>query len=177
MAASLEPLQPPASSDLSTHALELKELTQKSIRLRMDFIRKSIQLSRTLSEYPSVKPQSVVLRESCRRAAHKSYGQIQTVLSKPEFSHLNLSEFQPALHELEASLAVLDGGVFQEPPKPAVPPSSLRDLTPRENEVLRLIALGHSTKEIAHLLGMTFKTAACHRYRVMDKSASTTPSV
>ena len=32
-----------------------------------------------------------------------------------------------------------------------------------EIEVLRLIAIGKSTKEIAHEPGITFKTAACHR--------------
>src|SRR5262249_57232092 len=42
-------------------------------------------------------------------------------------------------------------------------------LTPREAEVLIEIANGHSTKEIAYRLGMSFKTAACHRYRLMDK--------
>jgi DNA-binding CsgD family transcriptional regulator len=42
-------------------------------------------------------------------------------------------------------------------------------LTPREVEVLTRIAEGHSTKQIAGMLGITFKTAACHRYRVMDK--------
>ena len=42
-------------------------------------------------------------------------------------------------------------------------------LTPREIEVLKLIATGNSTKDIAHLLGIAFKTAACHRSRVMGK--------
>ena len=42
-------------------------------------------------------------------------------------------------------------------------------LTKREMEVLKWVALGKSTKEVAGILGMTFKTAACHRYRVMDK--------
>jgi DNA-binding NarL/FixJ family response regulator len=51
-------------------------------------------------------------------------------------------------------------------------PRAVRDrLTARETEVLRLIANGKSTKEVAHLLGMSFKTAACHRYRIMDKLA------
>jgi DNA-binding NarL/FixJ family response regulator len=54
----------------------------------------------------------------------------------------------------------------------ATPPQVFREiLTAREMEVLRLIATGHSTKETAHLLGMSFKTAACHRYRLMDKLA------
>ncbi|HEY1342743.1 MAG TPA: helix-turn-helix transcriptional regulator [Bryobacteraceae bacterium] len=42
-------------------------------------------------------------------------------------------------------------------------------LTPREDEVLKLIASGLSTKQIALSLGISFKTAACHRSRLMDK--------
>jgi DNA-binding CsgD family transcriptional regulator len=42
-------------------------------------------------------------------------------------------------------------------------------LTPRELEVLKLIASGLSTKEIASSLGMAFKTAVCHRSRIMAK--------
>jgi DNA-binding CsgD family transcriptional regulator len=42
-------------------------------------------------------------------------------------------------------------------------------LTQREHEVLGLIIEGHSTKQIAANLGIAFKTAACHRYRIMGK--------
>jgi DNA-binding CsgD family transcriptional regulator len=42
-------------------------------------------------------------------------------------------------------------------------------LTSREVEVLKLIATGLSTKEIARSLGIAFKTAACHRSRIMAK--------
>ena len=42
-------------------------------------------------------------------------------------------------------------------------------LTSRETEVLRLVADGCTTKEIASRLGISFKTAACHRYRIMSK--------
>jgi DNA-binding NarL/FixJ family response regulator len=42
-------------------------------------------------------------------------------------------------------------------------------LTAREIEVLRLMADGLSTKEIAVRLEVSFKTAACHRYRVLQK--------
>jgi DNA-binding CsgD family transcriptional regulator len=45
-------------------------------------------------------------------------------------------------------------------------------LTQREEEVLQLIVSGRSTKQIAGDLGISFKTAACHRYRVMQKSAA-----
>jgi DNA-binding CsgD family transcriptional regulator len=41
--------------------------------------------------------------------------------------------------------------------------------TPREVEVLKLVAAGLSTKQIAVSLGISFKTASCHRSRLMDK--------
>jgi DNA-binding NarL/FixJ family response regulator len=41
-------------------------------------------------------------------------------------------------------------------------------LPPRQLEVLKLIASGCSTKEIAARLGITFKTAVAHRTRLME---------
>jgi DNA-binding CsgD family transcriptional regulator len=48
----------------------------------------------------------------------------------------------------------------------------LDQLTPREREVLTLVSDGQSTKEIAFSLGIAFKTAACHRHRLMKKLAA-----
>jgi DNA-binding NarL/FixJ family response regulator len=42
-------------------------------------------------------------------------------------------------------------------------------LTPREREVLQLIAEGKSTKQVAEVLGITVKTAESHRSRIMFK--------
>ena len=42
-------------------------------------------------------------------------------------------------------------------------------LTSRELQVLKLIATGLSSKEIAATLGIKFKTVVCHRTRVMQK--------
>ena len=42
-------------------------------------------------------------------------------------------------------------------------------LTTREVEVLTLVAEGRSTKETAHILGISFKTADSHRARMMAK--------
>lgn len=44
-----------------------------------------------------------------------------------------------------------------------------RPLTPRQREVLQLLAEGHSMKEVAVTLGMTPRTVAFHKYRVMDQ--------
>ncbi len=42
-------------------------------------------------------------------------------------------------------------------------------LTPREREVLQLIAEGHSTKDIAARLHLSVKTIDTHRQRIMDR--------
>jgi DNA-binding NarL/FixJ family response regulator len=42
-------------------------------------------------------------------------------------------------------------------------------LTDREKQVLRLVAEGHSNKEIADVLGISVKTAMSHREHVMEK--------
>lgn len=42
-------------------------------------------------------------------------------------------------------------------------------LTPRQNEILRLIAEGRSTKEIAFQLGLSNKTVETHRAQLMER--------
>jgi two-component system response regulator NreC len=42
-------------------------------------------------------------------------------------------------------------------------------LSPRERQVLRLVAEGKTTKEVAAALGLTVKTAESYRARIMDK--------
>ncbi len=48
-------------------------------------------------------------------------------------------------------------------------PSSLEQLTPRQREILQLIAEGHSTKEIAFTLKLSVKTVETHRAQLMDR--------
>jgi len=50
--------------------------------------------------------------------------------------------------------------------KTELPPDPL---TPREREVLQLVAEGKTTKEIARLLGVGVKTAENHRTRILAK--------
>ena len=42
-------------------------------------------------------------------------------------------------------------------------------LTPRERQVLQLISEGHTTKEVAAVLGISVKTAESHRTSIMRK--------
>jgi DNA-binding NarL/FixJ family response regulator len=51
------------------------------------------------------------------------------------------------------------GGDQQEPPS----------LSPREREVIQLLAEGRGNKEVAHLLGISVRTAETHRTNIMRK--------
>jgi DNA-binding NarL/FixJ family response regulator len=47
--------------------------------------------------------------------------------------------------------------------------SPLDLLTPRQREILQLIAEGHTTKEIARILGISVKTVETHRTQLMER--------
>jgi DNA-binding NarL/FixJ family response regulator len=76
-----------------------------------------------------------------------------------------------AIHEVSRGQVYLSPGVSRALVDAylagAEPPAD--PLTPRERQVLQLIAEGKTTKEIAHLLCVNGKTAETHRTRLMEK--------
>jgi len=84
-----------------------------------------------------------------------------------------------ATAELEFALkAVMQGETYLSPPisKQVVEGYVQRvgaepapDLTPRQRQVLQLIAEGHSTKEIAYRLELSVKTVETHRAQLMER--------
>lgn len=73
-----------------------------------------------------------------------------------------------ALQDFKAALALEQVPTGVEEP---VDGTRLVDaaITPRERQVLALIAAGKSSKQIAAQLGVAFRTAVCHRYRLYQK--------
>jgi two-component system response regulator NreC len=65
----------------------------------------------------------------------------------------------------------LGARIAAAPPQPAGPPD---DLTEREVEVLRLIALGHTNAEIGRQLFLSVRTVESHRAHVQQKLRRTT---
>jgi DNA-binding NarL/FixJ family response regulator len=57
----------------------------------------------------------------------------------------------------------------QRPARPAPSPASLAVLTPRETQVLRLVAEGLSNTEIAARLVVTDETVKTHVSRILNK--------
>ena len=83
----------------------------------------------------------------------------------------------PASELLQAIRTVLAGEAYpHQVRRPAAPPATLRrvadvceaeSLSSREREVLRLVAGGSTMKQAAAALGITPRTVAFHKYRIM----------
>lgn len=89
---------------------------------------------------------------------------------------------QSAASELPLAIdTVLKGQIYLTPtitkpvldamvkPKPRELRKSLMDLTPRQREVLQLLAEGKSPKDIAVLLNLSIKTVEFHKTRLMEQ--------
>ena len=82
-----------------------------------------------------------------------------------------LSKKLPA-HELVAAIrTVLEGGSLLDPAQreSATPRTGKGELTARQREVLRLIAMGSSAKDIANHLNISVRTAEFHRAAIMQR--------
>ena len=75
-----------------------------------------------------------------------------------------LSEHKPFFTS-EVAATILEG--YLNAAGAAVP--SVSALTPREREIIQLLAEGKSNKEVADLLGISIKTAETHRAAIMRK--------
>lgn len=64
---------------------------------------------------------------------------------------------------------VLEGYLKNGTPGAAPPAPTRSRLTPREREIVQLLAEGKSTKEVAVALGLSVKTAETHRSNIMRK--------
>ena len=76
-----------------------------------------------------------------------------------------------AISDVQKGMAYLSPGISQTVvqaylTKSDIPPDPL---TPREREVLRLVAEGKTNKDVAKLLGISQKTAESHRTRILEK--------
>ncbi len=85
-----------------------------------------------------------------------------------------VSKLRPWQMVLDAVNLVADGGRYFDPTVAHLvmqPPaqSEWQTLTPREREVVQLIAESRTTKEIAQFLGLSVKTVDKHRTRMMEK--------
>ncbi len=83
-----------------------------------------------------------------------------------------LAEMEKAITAVAAGQTYFGPAIVQAMPELLLSDENaqtLDSLTPREREILQLIAEGHTTKEIAEKLGISARTADVHRTHIMQK--------
>jgi DNA-binding NarL/FixJ family response regulator len=109
---------------------------------------------------------------------HEDHAYVQPMLQAGARGYLLK---RSAADELERAVrAIAGGGLYLDPaiaekalpspsgPHPSADPAA-SELTPRESEVLRLIAQGFSNKEIASQLNISIKTVETYKARAVEK--------
>ena len=163
---------------------ERRELFAQSEILRLRCLHSRIESSFTMVSVAAINRQ-LGFRESANRCFQLARLSYRTLLNMLETMTLPYSDdelIRRRVDQLAELLSSLEQGTAPQPipaapvvPTPAVVENPVEHmpaapkLTLRENEVLALIGEGLSTKQIAGKLGITFKTAACHREHIMGK--------
>jgi DNA-binding NarL/FixJ family response regulator len=124
-------------------------------------------LQKVKKQYPAIK--CIVL------TMHEEREYIMNALKTGAEGYLLKSIEGPELEK--AILVVFHGGKYFSPvitsiladsvARPELP--EVGDITPREKEVLELVAQGKSTKQIADLLGISIRTVESHRINMLKK--------
>lgn len=114
--------------------------------------------------YPAMKIVVVSMHEDAtaikRAVANGANGYVRK--DAPDF------ELESALRTVMATGSYFGAGVARRLLEPSAP--SIEDeLTPRQIEIVKLLAMGKSSKEIAYDLGLSSKTVDVHRGRIMER--------
>jgi DNA-binding NarL/FixJ family response regulator len=80
-----------------------------------------------------------------------------------------LDELVSALRAVAAGGTFLDESLEPSALAPGAPADDLERLTPREREIVRLVAQGNTNRQIGELLGLSPKTVDAHRTNLMRK--------
>jgi DNA-binding NarL/FixJ family response regulator len=127
-----------------------------------------------LSETLRLEPDLVVVEAALSlRDGFRAAGEIMRRLPRTKIIH-HATDAGGKGEELESSIAKavrLAGAAssFSEQGAAAEAQDQPDGLTTREREVLQLLANGCAMKVIAHRLGITYRTVAFHKYRMMQR--------
>jgi two-component system, NarL family, response regulator NreC len=91
------------------------------------------------------------------------------ILKRAQESELTNAIRAVARGDLYVHPAMTRALLLNKEENPAVKPNLIEILTPREIEVLRLLANGHTNREIARMLMISVRTVESHRSNLMSK--------
>jgi len=120
-------------------------------------------LNRVTIDYPEIKVVVLTVHENQEYADHAIEAGACGFLPKSAAS----TELELALRTVSEGKVYLSPGI--SPHVPSHSAARALELTPRQREVLTLIANGHSTKDIALALSISAKTVETHRAQLMER--------
>jgi DNA-binding NarL/FixJ family response regulator len=126
-------------------------------------------LKQTTAKFPALKIIILSVHDAEEYAQHALLEGASGFLSKIAAS----SELECAIDQVVRGEQYFPGTLAQtpsaEPSNRGLPEPATLELTPRQREVLTLIAEGYSTKNIARALSISVKTVETHRAQLMDR--------
>ena len=153
------------------------QLVEAAVRLAPDVIVTDVSMprmggleaARRLRELlPSARIVFLTVNEDAQLAAEAfRFGASGWVLKSSTATEL-VQAVRAALRRRRYLTPLIAGGDIDALPLPASGAPSSEQLTPREREVLHLLAEGKAMKEVAAVLGITPRTVAFHKYRMME---------
>ncbi|MDR3698381.1 MAG: helix-turn-helix domain-containing protein [Candidatus Sulfopaludibacter sp.] len=154
---------------------ELKTLMSQGQLLRVESLKSRIQVSLTLAAAGRVDLELGFIEtgERCLRLARRGYWTALEWLERARLDGVDVGVMHARVEDLRMALGELGEPEAEcgpaTPATPAPAGGAAAHLTNRERDVVKLVAEGLSTKQIAARLGITFKTTACHRGNAMSK--------
>ncbi|HYP76787.1 MAG TPA: response regulator transcription factor [Polyangiaceae bacterium] len=127
---------------------------------------------RLLADFPSTKVVGLSMNSDRRYVLALFEAGAQAYVLKNSASEELIEALRAVtvgIRYVSAALGSLSLRPASEPPRASQAKAPVRPLSPRENEVLRLIAEGKSSKDIAAELGLAVPTVESHRRQIMDK--------
>ena len=126
-------------------------------------------LEQTVAKFPAIKIIILSVHNDEEYAQHAFRGGASGYLSKIAAS----TELERAIDQVVRGEQYLPSFLARTPSAESSnqepPESATLDLTPRQREVLTLVAEGYSTKNIARALSISVKTVETHRAQLMDR--------
>ena len=174
-------LEAEADFEVVGEAADGREALRKGLTLLPDVVVMDVSMprmngleatARIVKECPSIRVVALTMHSSeeyvysLLKAGARGYLLKESVSSDPIEAIHAVQAGGTYLHPA-ISTKIVDG--YLKKPHAKSRAGMMDVLTPREREILQLIAEGHTNKEIAGLLVLSVKTIENHRTRIMDK--------
>lgn len=161
-----------AEADNGREALEKIELMQPDLVL-MDIMMPELNGLDATARAASKFPYSRIVIVSMNAAQEVVLQALQAGAAGYLLKNTSPAELELAIKAVVRGEMYLSSAISQHVveaclKRNASPTAARETLTPRQREILQLIAEGNSTKVIAHKLGISVKTAESHRTDLMD---------